>query len=128
MENGNEINSLILGKIGSNSSSISKTYLESSFRCVTASYFAELTSRENKKIYLDKDNRVLYDDVIPKGCKEIEILSAMPYIKTERSYGETIVYSYFVIEIIEKSILLRHLRDERMIIEENKEKNMVLDL
>ena len=52
--------------------------------------------------------------------KEVEIINISSFVKYENYYKS--VYTYFIIEFIEKNILLRHLMDERMILEDNRRK------
>ncbi|MBR4178984.1 MAG: hypothetical protein IKR57_06530 [Bacilli bacterium] len=103
MEN-NELNSLLLGKIGGNF----KTYMESSIISIYGNDII-CVAKYDYKLYIDKNNELKTSKSIPEGCKEVVILNLFPVSKD---------YSEFLVEIIEKSVLLRHLQEERRIIED----------
>ena len=119
--NNNDSNSLILGRIGGHSQ-IGKTYLESMFITVDINDLNSIfeCQRLKKKIYFN-GRRVIWDyDEVNPDMKEVEIINISSFVKYENYYKS--VYTYFIIEFIEKNILLRHLMDERMILEDNRRK------
>lgn len=119
-----ESNSFILGKIGGNNNCISKTYLESSFAIVGPDYFSKIID-ENEKLYLDNNNEIRKGKTPQEGWKEVEIISVMPYYTFDNIYNRT--YTNLLIEYIDKKVLLRHLQDERRLVEEFRNNMINLD-
>ena len=113
-----ESNSLILGRINANGA-LTKTYIESKFVDVDAEELRGLITKE--KVYMTKDNQIISDvSELNSNLKEVVIIGVCPYNRYAFS-GST--YSRFFVEIIEKGILLRHLKDERMILEDLRNNN-----
>ena len=118
-----ESNSLILGRIPGSGSGLRKTYLESKFIYLTR----ELASKiwNGYKLYYNPSKVDKYSDIKDEDSIEMEVLEIHQFFD-DHSYQS--VDTYFVAEVIEKDVLLRHLRDERMILEDmrNKDKEMSL--
>lgn len=137
MEN-NESNSLILGRIPTNGGGICKTYPESIIRYIDEDNKHMITfplhnnSVMREKLFIEKNsNEVVVESCIDEdgkesnNYKEAEILSIYPMPYTSE-YGTH--YRYFI-EVIEKDILMKHLMDERMILEDiRNNSNMSLSL
>ena len=114
-----ESNSVILGRID-NGGALSKTYLESKFRVISEEFLAEIFSSSNtNKLYLK--NNIIYSENEKnktEDMKEIEIINILPYYKHSDIPGSNFFYPRFIIEFIEKSVLLSHLREEKNMLEE----------
>ena len=118
-------NSFIYGKIPTSSGGISKTYPESIIRLISENEerhnhiisYSLSNHKSREKLYLEKStNNIVLESKRNDNdsYKELVVLSVFPYGGIS-SHG----YEYFsyLIEVIEKDTLYRHLKDERMIIE-----------
>ena len=118
-----ESNSLLLGRIPSNSGGIGKTYPESVIIFIDH-YDSKLIKsalgngykKENLYINKKSGDLVLESDR-SDDCQYslVEILNILPYGGTSERGSR---YFDFFVEVIEKDILYRHLQDERAIIED----------
>lgn len=115
-----ESNNLVLGRIPGSGSGLRKTYEESIFLDLSGSNESKLVScsfDSRSKLYIDLDHNEVtilksktnLED--PSKYRELEILSILPY-----TYGEKT--TYYMLEVIDKEILHRHLVEERMLLEE----------
>ncbi|MBR4178725.1 MAG: hypothetical protein IKR57_05220 [Bacilli bacterium] len=122
-----ESNNLILGRIPTNGGGICKTYPESIIRYIDNdnSHMIKFPLHNNavmrEKLYIDKNSNEIViesslneEDKNASDYREAEILSVYPLMFTSQ-YGTH--YEYFI-EVIEKEVLLNHLRDERMLMED----------
>lgn len=122
-----ESNNLILGRIPTNGGGICKTYPESIIRYIDNdnSHMIKFPLHNNaimrEKLYIDKNsNEIVIESSLndeeknTSDYREAEILSIYPLMFTSQ-YGTH--YEYFI-EVIEKEVLLNHLRDERMLMED----------
>ena len=122
-----ESNNLILGRIPTNGGGICKTYPESIIRYIDNdnSHMIKFPLHNNavmrEKLYIDKNSNEIViesslneEDKNASDYREAEILSVYPLMFTSQ-YGTN--YQYFI-EVIEKEVLLNHLRDERMLMED----------
>ena len=133
---GFESNNPILGKIPTKGGGLCKTYQESKILLIDYDdKYMVLNALRNddkrEKLYLDKETdsvvleskRDLEENNISKRYKEVELLGILPYGGTSQ-YGSH--YFNFIIEVIEKDVLLAHLREERALLEEQKENSLRL--
>ena len=122
-----ESNNLILGRIPTNGGGICKTYPESIIRYIDNdnSHMIKFPLHNNavmrEKLYIDKNSNEIViesslneEDKNASDYREAEILSVYPLMFTSQ-YGTH--YEYFI-EVIEKEVLLNHLRDERILMED----------
>ena len=138
-----ESNDLILGRIPSAGGGIRKTYPESIIR-LFAGYDKDLIQKAlsndftfREKLYVQKSTNDIITESEMKRYKaeneqnskeifkEVEILCVVPFGGASQHGG---LYHNYFIEVIEKDILYRHLRDERYIIERELEKGSTLTL
>lgn len=113
-----ESNNLVLGRIPGSGSGLRKTYEESIFLDLSnESKLVSCSFDSRSKLYIDLDHNEVtilksktnLED--PSKYRELEILSILPY-----TYGEKT--TYYMLEVIDKEILHRHLVEERMLLEE----------
>ena len=132
-----ESNNLILGRIPTNGGGICKTYPESIIRYIDNdnSHMIKFPLHNNaimrEKLYIDKNsNEIVIESSLndeeknTSDYREAEILSIYPLMFTSQ-YGTH--YEYFI-EVIEKEVLLNHLRDERMLMEDIRNSALSLKL
>ena len=130
-------NSLILGRIPSNGGGICKTYEESIIRKIdyekdhivkfsicNGSVMREklYINTETKDIVLESDIEENNEDL--NGYKEAEILSIYP-MPFSANYG---THYEYIIEVIDKESLHKHLLDERMLLEDLRTNSLSLAL
>ena len=131
-----ESNNYILGRIPGSGSGIRKTYEESFF--IELSYTEEdkiIESNLNlrKKLYLNKETNEIVLGKDSDEYIELEVLAILPYTCTSNSKV------FYLMEVIDKRILHRHLVEERSMMErliasnmerntETKQEELVLDI
>ena len=114
----------LLGRIPGSSGGIRKTYPESIIRIVDKNNIILATLRNSgnmEKLYLDKEtNMLVIESELEKkdNYKELEILSVLPYGVYRQFKDDGRTEEKFLIEVIEKNILLEHLKEERKLLDE----------
>ncbi|MBR4178985.1 MAG: hypothetical protein IKR57_06535 [Bacilli bacterium] len=98
----NESNNLLLGKIGGNC----KTYYESYFIVLEGRYSIKRIS--NYKIVYEKKGELTPYSYDTNGT-ELIVLNIIPFTEDGNIY--------FIVEVIDRNILLQHLEQEKMIAE-----------
>ena len=114
-----ESNGLLLGKIGGSF----KTYLESFIKEISEEDI-EYISNYHHKLYRNESGSVRTyksdnKNEAEKFGKEVVILSLIPSYENK---------GYYIAELIDKDLLIKHLQDERMILEDLRNNNNPMSL
>ena len=127
MNNGFGTNSLTLGRIPGSGSGFRKTYEESIFMYVDNDIVNSFL-RDKEKVYyvpnlktIQPESYFKYHSVFMDDYREYVVLAISQFNLSQFNYyssNHETLEPYFVVEVIDKEILHRHLVEERMILED----------